>query len=90
MMDISLGRYYKELDKIPLKKGETPSGVEFLTEMEIRTLFEQPDTATKKGVRDLLLMIMLYDSADTGIIECKDLRCPVCQAVHSAGSGKGR
>ena len=26
----------------------------------------------------------------TGIIECKDLRCPVCQAVHSAGSGKGR
>ena len=61
-MDISLGRYYKELDKIPLKKGETPSGVEFQTEMEIRTLFEQPDTATKKGVRDLLLMIMLYDT----------------------------
>ena len=62
MMDISLGRYYKELDKIPLKMGETPSGVEFLTEMEIRTLFEQPDTAMKKGVRDLLLMIMLYDT----------------------------
>ncbi len=61
-MDISLGRYYKDLEKIPLKKSETPSGIEFLTESEIRMLFEQPDTTTKKGVRDLLLMIMLYDT----------------------------
>ncbi len=60
MMDISLGRYYKDLEKIPLKKSETPSGIEFLTEFEIRMLFEQPDTTTKKGVRDLLLMIRVY------------------------------
>lgn len=48
--------------KIPWKKDTKPMGVEFLSESEIKALFEQPDTTTKKGVRDLLLMIMLYDT----------------------------
>lgn len=62
MMDISLARYYKELEKIPWKKETDPTGIEFLSEAEIKVLLEQPNTTTKKGVRDLLLMIMLYDT----------------------------
>lgn len=45
-----------------MEKNTKPMGVEFLAESEIKALFEQPDTTTKKGVRDLLLMIMLYDT----------------------------
>ena len=45
-----------------MEKNTKPMGVEFLSESEIKALFEQPDTTTKKGVRDLLLMIMLYDT----------------------------
>ncbi len=62
MMDISLARYYKELEKIPWKKETEPAGIEFLSEAEMKALLAQPDTATKKGIRDLLLMIMLYDT----------------------------
>ena len=62
MMDISLARYYKELDKIPWKKETEPAGIEFLSEAEMKALLAQPDTETKKGIRDLLLMIMLYDT----------------------------
>lgn len=62
MMDISLARYYKELEKIPWKRETESAGIEFLSEAEMKALLAQPDTATKKGVRDLLLMIMLYDT----------------------------
>ena len=62
MMDISLARYYKELEKIPWKKEMEPAGIEFLSEAEMKVLLAQPDTTTKKGIRDLLLMIMLYDT----------------------------
>ena len=62
MMDISLARYYKELEKIPWKKETEPVGIEFLNEAEMKVLLAQPDTTTKKGIRDLLLMIMLYDT----------------------------
>lgn len=82
MMDISLSHYYKDLDKIPLKKCDTSSGIEFLTEEEIHTLFEQPDTTTKKGVRDLLLMIMLYD---TGARIQELLNVRICD-IHFAKS----
>ena len=62
MMDLSLARYYKELDKIPWKKDGKPAEIEFLSEAEIKELLEQPDVSTPKGIRDLLLMIMLYDT----------------------------
>ncbi len=62
MMDISLAGYYRELEKIPWKKDDESVGIEFLTESEIKALLAQPNTETRKGIRDLLLMIMLYDT----------------------------
>ncbi|MBR2913257.1 MAG: tyrosine-type recombinase/integrase [Oscillospiraceae bacterium] len=92
MMDISLSRYYKELDKIPLKKCETPSGIEFLTEAEVRALFEQPDTSTNKGVRDLLVMIMLYDTGariqellNVRICDIQFAKSPTVQVLGKGG-----
>ena len=48
MIDISLARYYKELEKIPWKKETEPAGIEFLSESEMKALLAQPDTATKR------------------------------------------
>lgn len=62
MMDISLAHYYKGLEKIPWKKAVEPAGIEYLNEVEVRALLDQPDTSTRKGIRDLLLMVMLYDT----------------------------
>lgn len=39
-----------------------PAGIEFLSEVEMKALLAQPDTATKRGVQDLHLMVMLYDT----------------------------
>ncbi|KPA11574.1 Integrase, catalytic core, phage domain protein [Candidatus Magnetomorum sp. HK-1] len=37
--------------------------VPYLTENELKILFQQPDIKTKQGRRDLVLLILLYDSA---------------------------
>ena len=61
-------------------KETEPAGIEFLSEVEMKVLLAQPDTATKKGIRDLLLMIMLYDTG-ARIQELLDLR--ICNIQFS-------
>jgi integrase/recombinase XerD len=57
---------------IPSKK--TPKTiVPYLTEDELKILFQQPDIKTKQGFRDLVLLIVMYDTA-ARVQEIADLR----------------
>ncbi|MCY9698397.1 tyrosine-type recombinase/integrase [Paenibacillus alginolyticus] len=66
--------------------------VPYLTEDELKILFQQPNTKTKHGRRDLVLLVLMYDSA-ARVQELVDLRvrdirltAPAVVTLH----GKGR
>jgi integrase/recombinase XerD len=46
---------------IPFKKHSTPT-LKYLSKECLKILFEQPDTTTAKGRRDLTILIILYDT----------------------------
>lgn len=52
-----------ELEKIPIKKMTKGQIVKYFEEDALKTILCQPNTATKKGVRDLFYMILMYDTA---------------------------
>jgi integrase/recombinase XerD len=73
------------------KKHDKPL-VSFLTEEQISTLFLQPDTSTLHGIRDLALMVLLYDSG-ARVQELADLTLADIRLKHPAMvvlTGKGR
>ena len=49
------------LDRIPRQKQEKFSGVDYMSETAVKALLEQPDTKTRRGVRDQFFMILMYD-----------------------------
>ncbi|MGD9569247.1 MAG: tyrosine-type recombinase/integrase [Sedimentibacter sp.] len=51
-----------EVSKVPVKKAPEKV-VEYLSEAELKTLLEQPDTTTLRGIRDSFFMILMYDIA---------------------------
>jgi site-specific recombinase XerD len=61
-IDVSLIERQNELGKIVVKKKRSSPLVEFLSENALKTVLEEPDTSTSKGIRDMFYMIMLYDS----------------------------
>ncbi|MBQ7922318.1 MAG: site-specific integrase [Clostridia bacterium] len=65
--------------------------IPFLKEDEIKLLFEQADTTTTRGLRDLALMVLLYDSG-ARVQELADLRLKDIRLTHPATvilTGKG-
>lgn len=62
-----------DIDKIPKQKENTFSGVDYMSEEAVQAILKQPDTKTKKGVRDQFFMILMYDSG-ARIQEMLDLR----------------
>jgi len=76
--------------QIPLKRKPKPL-VSYLTSDELKILFEQPDTYSKQGRRDLVLMVLMYDTAArvSEIIDLKirDIRLssPAVVALHGKG-----
>jgi len=80
--------------QIPLKKKPKPQ-VSYLTADELKILFSQPDTSSKQGRRDLILLVLMYDSAArvSELIDLKicDIRLssPAVIALHGKG-GKTR
>lgn len=60
--DISLIAYYQELLQIPVKKDKNTDEIEFFSEEILQILLEQPNTSTSKGVRNLMFMILMYDT----------------------------
>jgi len=55
--------HQSEIRKVPLKKPVDPDIVTFMSESAVKTLLEQPDTKTKKGLRDRFFMLLMYDTA---------------------------
>lgn len=62
MMDLSSVKYYKELEKVPWKKNNMSGRLDFLSEEAVKALLDTPDVSTPHGLRDRLLMILLYDT----------------------------
>jgi site-specific recombinase XerD len=76
---------------IPDKKG-SKTIVPFLTGDEMKILLEQPDTTTKEGRRDLVLLVVLYDTAarvqELIDLKIKDVRLsnPAVIILHGKGN----
>ncbi|WP_164917257.1 site-specific integrase [Clostridium sp. JN-9] len=62
-MDMTVAACSFELEKIPIKKMAKGQIVKYFEEEALKTILCQPNTATKKGIRDLFYMILLYDTA---------------------------
>lgn len=52
-----------DLGKIPIKKDTKSKVMEFMSEEALQTVFVQPDTDSKKGIRNLFFMVLMYDTA---------------------------
>ncbi len=83
--------YKSDIDKITFKKT-TKTPVQYLSENAVKTLLEEPDTNTKKGVRDSFIMILMYDTAarvngivNLSICDIKLSKTPVV-TLHEKGS----
>lgn len=78
---------------IPNKKGPKTI-VPFLTGVEMQILLEQPDTSTKEGFRDMVLMVVLYDSAarvqELADMKVKDVRLSDPSIITLHGKGNKR
>ena len=57
VVDFTPTPYYLELENITWKKVTGHAGIEFLSEAGMKALLAQLDTSTKKGIRNLLLMM---------------------------------
>lgn len=81
---------FQKILNIPDKKC-AKTVVPFLTGEEMRILLSMPDPTTQKGLRDMALMVLLYDSAarvqEIIDLKAKDLRLdkPAVIALHGKG-----
>jgi integrase/recombinase XerD len=75
---------------IPFKKKQQQT-IPHLTMNQLAYLFEQPDTTTKKGRRDLALMVILYDSGARvqELIDLKVYQVRLAQPATITLTGKG-
>ncbi len=76
---------------IPFKKGEIKP-IDYLTEESLRYIFDQPNTNTAKGRRDLTMMVVLYDTG-ARVQELIDLKVEDIRLSKPATillTGKGR
>lgn len=69
---------YQEMALIPVKK-EAEHEIEFFSEKALEAILDVPDVSSKKGRRDLVFMILLYDTGariqemlDLCLIRCSD------------------
>ena len=63
MRKTSLAIYQAEIYKVPFKKAEAVTVVDYMSEPAIAALLAQPDPSNKKGLRDQFLLLLLYDTA---------------------------
>jgi integrase/recombinase XerD len=73
-------------------KRATKTIVPFLTEDELKILFQQPDIKTRRGKRDLVLLTLMYDSAarvqEIADLKVKNIRLnsPAIITMHGKGN----
>jgi site-specific recombinase XerD len=75
---------------IPFKKRQTKA-IDYLHQDSLKLLFQQPDTKTQKGRRDLTMMVLLYDTGARiqELIDLKvgDIRLAKPATVSLTGKG---
>lgn len=90
--DLSVIAYTLELEKIPIKKTEKTQQVKFFEEDALKAILAQPDTSTRKGIRDLFFMILMYDTAGRNQevlnLKVSDIRVSTKDS-HAVLTGKG-
>lgn len=94
-MDPVLTAYLIDLQKIPSKKAMKSRVMEFMSEEALEMVLAQPDTKSKKGIRDLFFMVLMYDTAarNRELLDLKvkdfvtDAKTP---CVYLIGKGKKR
>lgn len=69
----TLSAHYLEICSIPVKNTQKRQSIDFFTEDELGILLSQPDQRRKKDVRNLTMMILMYDTG-CRIQELLDLR----------------
>lgn len=60
--DPALAKYYLHMEGIAVRTNTNNMLIDYLSEKAVRLLIEQPDSETKKGIRDMFFMILLYDA----------------------------
>jgi len=77
--------------QIPIKKKPQPT-VQYLTTNDMHLLLSLPDTATRSGKRDLVLLSVLYDTGarvqEIADLTVRDIRLDVPAYVHLTGKGR--
>lgn len=78
---------------LTIKNKKSPKPViEYLTTEETKLLLEQPDASTRKGLRDLALLALMYDSAarvqEICDLTVKSLRLAAPATVRLYGKGR--
>lgn len=58
-----LAMYRQDLAAIHLLKTPKIKPVSFLSDNAVKALLEQPDVSTRRGIRDLFFMVLMFDSA---------------------------
>ena len=61
--DITIAALSFEFEKIPIKKTMKGHQIKYFEEDALKSILHQPDTRTKKGIRNLFFMILMYDTA---------------------------
>lgn len=90
--DIAVQAYVNDLFNIPIKKKAKSPVITYFSETALKMVLEQPNARSKKGLRNLFFMILMYDTGARNQ-ELLDLR--LCN-IHFDGkspyvviSGKG-
>ena len=60
--DRTLMSKYLEISSIPKKKDVCQHEIDFFSEDSLKVILQQPDPKTKNGSRNLMFMILLYDT----------------------------
>ena len=71
--DRALMPLYLEISTIPKKKEVRQHEIDFFSEASLKVILQQPDRKKKNGIRDLMFMILLYDTG-ARIQEILDVR----------------
>ena len=90
--DIANAIYYSEVLDIPKKKHATSLTVDYMTTDDVKLLLSMPDDQTKRGIRDMFIMVLLYDSAarvqELVNIKLKDIHDTSVPSVVLFGKGR--
>lgn len=82
---------YDEICKVPAKKSKEPKAVNYMSEMAVTAILAQPDTTTKKGLRDQFMLLMFYDTgariAEVLNIRLRDIKLGTHPTVTLFGKG---